>query len=116
MPVRVIHSNLKITGNTGRIALMRGPLVYACETIDNPKGIANMIIKKDQDFELCEVAGLPAETVGIKGKAVAESSPDNEALYFEGDLMRENIEFIAIPYALWNNRGAANMAVWIRCE
>ena len=116
MPIKVMRSNLKVTGNTGRIALMRGPLVYACETIDNPKGIANMIIKSKQNFEYCNVAGLPEGTVGIKGKAIVETMTDPDELYTSQELKREEIEFIAIPYALWDNRGKANMAVWLRSE
>lgn len=116
MPIKVMRSNLKVTGNTGRIALMRGPLVYACETIDNPKGIANMIIKSKQNFECCNVAGLPEGTVGIKGKAIVETMTDPDELYTSQELKREEIEFIAIPYALWDNRGKANMAVWLRSE
>lgn len=116
MPIRVMRSNLKITTNAGKIALMRGPVVYACETVDNPKGIANMVIDTKQTFECCEIADLPKGTVGIKGKAVVEKMPNCDDLYSSDDLEYEEIEFTAIPYALWNNRGDANMAVWIRSK
>ncbi len=116
MPIKAVRSNFKVTGNAGRIALMRGPLVYACETVDNPAGISNMVIPVHQEFKLKQAAGLPAGTVAITGKAVTEEAPEPEALYYSGELIRREIEFTAIPYALWQNRGAANMAVWIRTE
>jgi DUF1680 family protein len=75
-----------------------------------------MIIKSNQNFECCNVAGLPEGTVGIKGKAIVETMTDPDELYTSQELNREEIEFIAIPYALWDNRGKANMAVWLRSE
>ena len=112
MPVEVMRSNSKVTGNNGRIALMRGPLVYACETVDNPQGVANMIIPAEQEFKLAEAAGLPAGTVAITGEALYESK--SEELYSSEPPTLTNGKFTAIPYALWQNRGKANMAVWIR--
>lgn len=116
MKVKLMRSNLKITNNAGRIALMRGPIVYACESIDNPNGISNMVIDSTSDFELVNINDLPAGTIGIKGKAFYEKPASKEALYFEEDFERKPGEFVAIPYALWNNRGTANMAVWIRAN
>lgn len=112
MPVEVMRSNSKVTGNNGRIALMRGPLVYACETVDNPQGVANMIIPADQEFKLADAAGLPDGTVAITGEALYESK--SEELYSSEPPTLTNGKFTAIPYALWQNRGKANMAVWIR--
>ncbi|MBQ8756211.1 MAG: glycoside hydrolase family 127 protein [Lentisphaeria bacterium] len=112
MPVEVMRSNSKVTGNNGRIALMRGPLVYACETVDNPQGVANMIIPAEQEFKLAEAAGLPAGTVAITGSALYENK--SEELYSSEPPTMTNGKFTAIPYALWQNRGKANMAVWIR--
>lgn len=114
MPVNVMRSNFKITNNMGRIALMRGPVVYACESVDNPDGIANMRIDTEGGFELVAADGLPENVVAVRGKAIYEEAPDTDSLYFSGSLIRKNGTFTAIPYHLWQNRGAAKMAVWIR--
>lgn len=114
MPVAVMRANFKITNNMGRIALMRGPLVYACETVDNPDGIANMRIDSSQEFTLGKAEGLSEGVVTICGKAYYEKSPAEDELYFSGDITVSEGRFTAIPYHLWQNRGAANMAVWIR--
>ena len=111
-----MHSNPKITGNAGRVSLMRGPLVYACETIDNPNGISNMIIDTSSVLELTKSNGLPEGTICIKGNAIYETFPADGSMYLDKPLERTSGEFIAIPYALWNNRGSANMAVWIRSK
>lgn len=114
MPVEVMRSNLKITSNAGRIALMRGPVVYACESVDNPDGIANMRIDVKSGFELAEAHGLGEKIIAVRGRAVYETASDTESLYYAGELIRKEGTFTAIPYHLWQNRGAANMAVWIR--
>ncbi|MBR2722896.1 MAG: glycoside hydrolase family 127 protein [Lentisphaeria bacterium] len=114
MPVNVMRSNFKITNNMGRIALMRGPVVYACESVDNPDGIANMRIDTEGGFELVSADGLPENVVAVRGKAIYEEAPDTDSLYFSGSLICKEGTFTAIPYHLWQNRGAAKMAVWIR--
>ena len=114
MPVVVMRSNFKVTSNAGRIALMRGPVVYACESVDNPDGISNMRIDSKAGFELVKAEGLPENVIAVKGRAVYETAADTEALYYAGDIVFKEGTFTAIPYHLWQNRGAANMAVWIR--
>lgn len=114
LPVKVMLANPKVTSNNGRIALMRGPIVYACESIDTPDGVANMIIDCNAGFELTPATDLPEGAICIKGKALYEKSPENYALYFDKPLEKVSGCFTAIPYALWSNRGASNMTVWIR--
>ena len=114
MPIVPMRSNFKITNNMGRIALMRGPVVYACESVDNPDGIANMIIDLSSGFELTKAEGLPESAVAIQGKAFYETSPDPDALYFSGTPAVREGSFKAIPYYLWQNRGPSKMAVWMR--
>ena len=116
MPVTVMRSNFKVTNNMGRIALMRGPLVYACESVDNPDGIANMLINVTEKFELVPAAGLTEGAVAISGTAYFETAPDTESLYFSGNLEVRKGRFTAIPYHLWQNRGPTKMAVWIRSK
>lgn len=113
MPVELIHSNQKITGNLGRTALKRGPLVYTLEEIDQPCPVREMIVVKNQDFELKTAEGLPEGTVAICGKALREIMPQNE-LYFNAQPEYEEVSFCAVPYALWENRGKTNMCVWNR--
>ena len=114
MPPVWIYANPRITTNTGRIAIMRGPVVYALEEIDQTGPVREMILKTEEPLETgYGLAGLPEGTPFIKGKAVRETFAGNE-LYPETPPEYTETEFLAIPYALWQNRGATNMAVWIR--
>jgi len=113
MPVEVMLSNQKITGNLGRIALKRGPLVYALEELDQICPVREIMIRRDQKFELKKIDGLPDGTLAISGKAYREILPADE-LYFNAAADYEKISFCAVPYALWGNRGKSNMCVWNR--
>lgn len=114
MPVVLMRSHLKVTNNAGRIALMRGPLVYALETIDNPDGIYDLLIPEKQEFSIVPASDLGENIVAVTGKALREKSADSEALYFSGESEFTECVFTAIPYYLWQNRGRSDMMVWIR--
>ena len=113
MPVRVLYPNCKITSDAGRIALTRGPLVYALESVDNGKVLPQLIIPAEQEFALSKAAGLPEGTVAISGRALQEEN-SSDSLYSTTPPACHECTFTAIPYALWQNRGESNMAVWLR--
>lgn len=115
MPVEMLRSNPKVTGNLGKVALKRGPLVYAWEEIDQRFPVREMLIARENEFTLEPVPGLPEGTLAIRGKAYHELLPGEE-LYFSADPEYEETEFYAVPYALWQNRGKSNMCVWNRCK
>ena len=117
MPVSVIRSNSKITGNNGRIALKRGPVVYALEQVDNCAPVREIVIDTAAGFQLIPTPdGLPEGTVAITGNAFREYLKDGDSLYTDEAPVVEPVTFKAIPYALWQNRGANNMAVWVRAK
>jgi hypothetical protein len=113
MPVRPLYAHGKVTSNNGRLALARGPLVYALESVDNGRIIPQLLIPAEQEFTLTEAPGLPPGTVAISGRALKEEF-GNESLYSTAAPTCSECTFTAIPYALWQNRGASDMAVWIR--
>ena len=60
-----------------------------------------------------EAKGLPRGTVAIAGTAFETTRP-GDALYSEAAPRTRRRRFVAIPYALWQNRGPAEMQVWTR--
>lgn len=113
MPVRIIRANRMLVSDAGKLAIMRGPLVYALESIDNKSPLSSLMISRKQDFKLITPDGLPSETVAVSGDAYYEAVADDE-LYSDNETNLEKCTFTAIPYALWQNRGESNMSVWIR--
>ncbi len=116
--VDVVRANPLVTNDNGRIALMRGPVVYAFESIDNGEVIPRLSVLSGRSFELTAVEGLPG-VPAIKASALLDSDVAGGALYVRNRAPeRKPFEAIAIPYALWQNRGESSMAVWVReaCE
>lgn len=114
MPIMKQYAHPKVAADAGRAAIMRGPLIYALESVDNGADLAQLILAPDPAFTLTEAAGLPAGTPAIRGRARRELPGDGETLYSGRKPAYEAAEFTAIPYALWQNRGPAAMLVWIR--
>ena len=113
MPVRVLRANDNVAADAGRIALQRGPLVYALESVDNGPALQRLSIPAKQDFRLVAAKGLPRGTVAIAGSALETARP-GDALYSDAAPRTRRRRFVAIPYALWQNRGPAEMQVWTR--
>ena len=115
MPIDVVYSNPKITGNLGRAVLRRGPVVYALEETDQSCPVREMLLMPNRGMTLSAVPGLPGGTPAICGKAVREFF-DGDDLYTVNAPQLEEVSFVAIPYALWQNRGKSNMCVWNRIK
>jgi uncharacterized protein len=94
MPVRQVVANEQVQADRGRVALMRGPLVYCVEGVDTADGKLGSLALLD------------------------ETSLDSE---FKSDLWggiqvitcNGPKAFTAIPYCFWANRGRGEMAVWL---
>jgi DUF1680 family protein len=115
MPIDVVYSNPKITGNLGRAVLRRGPVVYALEETDQSCPVRELLLMPENGMTLSAVPGLPEGTPAICGKAVREFF-DGDELYTVNAPQQEEVSFTAIPYALWQNRGKSNMCVWNRIK
>lgn len=113
MPVCVLRANDNVAADAGCIALQRGPLVYALESVDNGPALHRLSIPAKQDFKLVPAKGLPKGTVAIAGTAFETTRP-GDALYSTAATRTRRRRFVAIPYALWQNRGPAEMQVWTR--
>ena len=109
MPVRRVVAQRAGRADRGRVALQRGPIVYAAEWPDNPNGKVRNIVLPDANALTTEFrADLLNGVQVIKGRArrprarrEAAASPQTEQ------------PFMAIPYATWANRGRGQMAVWL---
>jgi hypothetical protein len=108
MPVRRVVSNTQVIANRDRVALQRGPIVFAAEWPDNPNGKVRNIVLPDTNALISEFrADLLNGVQVIRGRAVGL------ALDEIGTVRRTDQPFTAIPYATWANRGRGQMAVWL---
>jgi hypothetical protein len=87
LPVRRTHADSRVAADAGRVALERGPLVYAFEGADNGGDLFGLV--------------MPSEVR-------AESSP-----LFGGCQVIRAGKWTAVPYCFWSNRAKGPMQVWI---
>lgn len=116
MRPRFVQSNRKVHYNVGKVAIIRGPLVYCIEEADNGKYLAEISIDPKQALTEQESEDF-GKCVLIDGKGVRrENKTGEESLYalYETEEVPVNIK--AVPYFLWNNRGKGEMQVWINAE
>ena len=108
MPIYFVRSNICVHDNAGRIALMRGPVVYCLEGVDNGKHLRNVRISRKDSFDIdkCDFI-LPS----IKGIGYRELPTDE--LYPDADGVFEQIPLKFIPYYAFANRGITELQVWI---
>ena len=93
MPARRIVAHAGVKEDEGRMAIQRGPLVYAVEGIDNGGHALDLVIPRD---------------AALRSRFRPDLLNGVEVISGEGSR-----PFVAIPYYAWNNRGQGEMAVWI---
>ena len=113
---RFVHANPKVRADSGKAALMRGPLVYCLEETDNGSNLASVFVDTGQELsEHYEPVLLGGTTViCLKGKKITESCWDDDTLYRECKTELEDIELKAVPYCHWGNRITGEMLVWVK--
>ena len=121
MQPRMVHANLAVTDDRGRVALQRGPLVYCMEQLDQATAAA-------------DAAGFPRYAVELTGVTSAHEQPDvlggivmlehkgawlpaGTASLYQADAPSaaavEPTTLRMIPYYAWSNRQLSAMQVWI---
>jgi uncharacterized protein len=108
MPVRRVRANSKVEADLSRVALQRGPIVYAAEWPDSPDHhVRNIVLSDSQPLRAEWKPSLLRGVEVIEGKATAYRYASNRQLEHSEEA------FIAIPYYAWANRGPGQMEVWI---
>lgn len=113
MPAQFIYSNPKVRANAGKAALVKGPVVYCLEEIDNFENLSS--IQVDTNHALTEIyeKDLLGGTLTITANAY-KMIDNNPELYRLEKPGTESVGIKYIPYCLWNNRGLGEMTVWVR--
>ena len=118
-------SDPRIEENVGRVAVQRGPLVYALEQIDQPDvhSLANVSLPIEKNSR----AGFKSEfRPDLLGGIVVVHHPGIENQSSEGPKLlyrsvsdrkeetEKEVNLTFIPYYVWANRTPSAMRVWIR--
>jgi uncharacterized protein len=106
MPIRRVVANDQVSADRGRVALERGPILYALEAADNGK-VRNLVLGRDEKLTAEYKPEMLKGVEVIEGRAVAMSYDA------QGTVLKNQQPFTAIPYYAWANRGRGQMIVWI---
>ncbi len=117
LALRPQYANPKVRQNAGRVALMRGPLVYCVEETDNGADLSAIIVpnelKERQELALADLNGAVAVDLPVQRE---ETSGFGGALYRARRAERASATARLVPYHLWDNRAPGGMLVWLQAE
>jgi hypothetical protein len=118
MEVQLIESHPSVLHNQGRIAVRRGPVIYAVEQGDNPFDIDRLVIPLSAKLEGRFESDLLNAVGVITGPAMLKPEVSWEDRLYQPVQPRLEgpVTFRAVPYATWANRGSGKMAVWIEAS
>jgi len=108
-----LRARPEVVANVGRVALRRGPLVYCLEEADNGPQLDSVVLPDDAAIVAEARPELLGGCVVLRADGRRETAGDG-SLYRAAPLAATGCELVAVPYALWQNRGEGEMTVWIR--
>jgi DUF1680 family protein len=131
MTARMIDCHPYVTENADKVALMRGPLLYCLESVDNlGLDLRDVTLDRDTEFAPVQRTDLLGGVVALQGQAQVDCQADAWAqrLYRGAsattkngeketvDVQQEAADVVAVPYYAWANREAGQMRVWLKCQ
>ena len=109
MPIRRVVANQAVKADAGRVAVERGPLVYAAEWPDNNGHVINLMLEDSTPLTSDVRPGLLGGVTVVTGTATAFREQ-------RGAIVSSSVPLTLIPYYAWAHRGKGQMAVWLARE
>ena len=126
---RIMYPSAKVPALTGYGCVMRGPLVYCFEGVDNDNDVLSLKLRNDAPITVLEEGSMLPSMVAkhrisdaklkeqlcgaTKLRVPATRITVSEALYSDEAPTSVNCDAIAIPYYTWCNREKSQMRVWL---
>jgi DUF1680 family protein len=122
MPVRRVECHPFVEENAGRVAWMRGPLLYCIEQSDNPGvDLRELTLQDNASIRAANRPDLLGGIVALTAEArqIVPDASWSSTLYQIPHLDAapshgEPVAITAIPYFAWANREPGAMRVWLR--
>ena len=100
MPVRRVLANENVKDDLGKVALMRGPVVYCLEAVDQPElDVSRLTLPRETKLTAEHRADLLGGVTVIQARIPSGG--------------QNPVTVTAVPYYAWANRDKAAMTVWI---
>ena len=113
MPVELVRAAPQLLEARGQAAIARGPLIYCLEGADQPDvDLRQLQLRPDAARSArLEPGPLGSRAIRIAG---AQETPQPQ-LYRRGEQPAADSkprDLLAVPFAIWDNRGPGQMAIW----
>ena len=100
MPVHRVYAHEKVEANRGKVALMRGPIIYCLEAVDHADvDVCHLVLPQEANLRAEHRPQLLGGVIVLQGKALADG--------------KRPTKLTAVPYYAWANREKGAMTVWI---
>ncbi len=109
MPVVLMRAHNRVHDVSGRAAVMRGPVVYCLESVDNGADLRNICLDRKGEFTLGEGEFL---LPSIMAQGTRDVETDELYSVYDGEKRQCSLKFI--PYYAFANRGISEMLVWVQ--
>ena len=106
MPVRQVRANPQVEADSGFVTLMRGPIVYCVESVDNPEGVRQLVVPPEATFTTEFKPDLLGGVTVVRGRVQACDFED-------GKRPLKPAELVAVPCYANANRAPSSMRVWL---
>lgn len=116
MPVDFVEANPLVEETRNQVAVRRGPVVYCAESVDIPAGIklSQVALSSNQKLNPVKMTIGGSEMIGLKGEGLIVDEPWDKRLYRVVSSKKPvKVPVRLVPYYAWDNRGKADMSVWL---
>ncbi len=106
----LMEANPEVQADAGRVALMRGPVVYCLEGKDNGERLQDIRIGRDMDAQekYDDLYKMPV----VHARGWRRKSAQGQWLYRPAEEEMEEVKLTFIPYYAFANRGESDMQIW----
>jgi hypothetical protein len=108
-----IAADPRVADDAGQCVLMRGPLVYAFESLDQAGGRVGELLADPQGAITIERGAAPGGGDRLLAAGFDRPRPAQQTLYAADASTTRPTSLVAIPYHDWAQRGDSAMRVWI---
>ena len=108
MEIHFMEANPNVQDNAGRYAVMRGPVVYCMEGLDNGENLRDITILEQGTHRVETENEIPAPVLYMD----AQRRKVGSELYRVKNDDRENFTARLIPYFAFANRKPTDMLIW----
>ncbi|WP_405127569.1 hypothetical protein [Schleiferilactobacillus harbinensis] len=116
MSVQEIHADPRIKDDVGKVAIQRGPVVYALEEADNGKHLQANSVAADAQFTVTEnnsTFAVPTVQLTTTGTHTDAATVPGTLYGASATVLTHAQRLVFIPYFAWANRTPGEMMVWV---